>query len=350
MGKMRCAIMAGVIFFCGAAAVFAGTAQGPADAKAIYLMTDHALSKKRMDAVRELLDTTELNAVVIDVKVDLPVLDNPKTRAKLEAVVYELNARGVWTIARIVVMQDSWLAREHPELAIKTNGGELWHSGRASWRRYWVDPASSAVIEYNIAIAKQAIDIGFREIQCDYIRFPSDGDMKDMVYPVWRGEKKYEVMRKFFATIDRELKSYQPGIVLGVDIFGEAHFNGGEPGVGQRMQDLEEFFDVIAPMNYPSHFKCGELGLKDPTAQPYELMKRALKYGHKYETRLGLIIRPWVQVFSIRSIYGCGGRVEYGASEIAAQIRAAREEKAGGYMLWNGGSRYPKETLKQILK
>jgi hypothetical protein len=343
--------MAMVIIFYGVATVFAGTARGPEEARAVYLMTDHALSKKRMDAVRELLDTTELNAVVIDVKVDLPVLENPKTRAKLAVVVAELNTRGVWTIARIVVMQDSWLARKRPELAIKTNGGELWHSGRASWRRYWVDPASNEVAEYNIRIAKQAIDIGFREIQFDYIRFPSDGDMKDMVYPVWRrDEKKYEVMRRFFAKLNHELKSYKPEIVLGIDIFGEAHFNGGEPGVGQRMPDLEEFFDVIAPMNYPSHFKCGELGLKDPTAQPYELMKRALRHGHKHETRPGLVIRPWVQVFSIRSIYGCGGRIEYGAAEIAGQLRAAREEKVGGYMLWNGGSRYPKETLKQILK
>lgn len=348
---MRILAIAAAGFLLGGAVAIAGTAKGPYDAKAIYLMTDHALSKKRMDAARELLDSTELNAVVIDVKVDLPVLDSPKTRAKLEALVAELNARGIWTIARIVVMQDSWLARKRSELAIKNGAGELWYSGRASWRRYWVDPASPEVAEYNIRIAKQAIDIGFREIQFDYVRFPSDGNMRDMVYPVWRGgEKKYEAMRRLFAKLNRELKNYKPEIVLGVDIFGEAHFNGGEPGVGQRMADLEEFFDVIAPMNYPSHFKCGELGLKDPTAQPYELMKRALKYGRKYETRSGLIIWPWAQVFSIRSIYGCGGHIEYGANEIAAQIRAAREEKANGYMLWNGGSRYPKETLKSILK
>ena len=320
------------------------TFANPANVKALYLTSDTVRNPKKMFLINKLLDETELNGVIIDVKVGKPAIDK-----ELEKIVADFNRRGVWTIARIVVMQDSRLATRRPELAIKNSKGEFWRSGKREWQRYWVDPASEEVIEYNIAIAKKAIDAGFKEIQFDYIRFPSDGNMKDMVYPYYKGGSKYEVMARFFARLNLELKTYDPEILLSIDIFGEAHVNGRGSGIGQDLKDIEKYFDVISPMNYPSHFNCGEFGFHDPNQHPYEIMSKSLSAGKKHLTKPGVIIRPWLQAFSIANIYKCGGKIVYGKDELAAQIKAVYDNKHYGWMLWNASNRYSEEDLKAIL-
>ena len=320
------------------------TFANPANVKALYLTSDTVRNPKKMFLINKLLDETELNGVIIDVKVGKPAIDK-----ELEKIVADFNRRGVWTIARIVVMQDSRLATRRPELAIKNSKGELWRSGKREWQRYWVDPASKEVVDYNIQIAKQAIDAGFKEIQFDYIRFPSDGNMRDIVYPHYKGGSKYEVMDKFFARLTSELKAYRPEIVLSVDIFGEAYVNGRGSGIGQDLKDIEKYFDVISPMNYPSHFNCGEFGFHDPNQHPYEIMSKSLSAGKKHLTKPSVIIRPWLQAFSIANIYKCGGKIVYGKDELAAQIKAVYDNKHYGWMLWNASNRYSEEDLKAIL-
>lgn len=315
--------------------------------KAVYLTSSTVRSDKKMQNIEKIIDNTEVNAVVIDVKVDKPAID-----AKLKKIVSRFNQRGVWTIARIAVMQDSWLAMRRPDLAIKKSNGDFWYSGKKSWKRYWVDPASKEVADYNANIAKQAIDAGFREIQFDYIRFPSDGNLRDMVYPIYKKQSKYEVMDRFFARLTGEVRRYDPKIVIGIDIFGEAFFNGAEPGVGQRMSDIEKYFDVVSPMNYPSHFCCGEFGFCDPNQHPYAVMSKSLSLGERYLKNKNIIIRPWVQVFSIRNIYNCKcgmDKVNYGKEEVKDQIRAICDVGHTGWMLWNGSSKYNNDVLAAAL-
>jgi len=317
-------------------------AASPDDIKAIYLTFGSARNSKKIQMVYDFVHKTEVNAVVIDVKADRPTTDGHLTK-----LVGELNNQGIYTIARIVVMQDSDLASKRPDLAIKTQSGELWHSGKKEWRRYWVDPAAPYVVNYNVEIAKKAVDVGFKEIQFDYIRFPSDGNMKNISYPYYDSkELKSDVMAKFFTKLSSELKRYKPSVILGIDIFGEAYFNGQEPNVGQRLSDLEKHFDVISPMNYPSHFQCGEFGFKDPSQHPYEVMYGALALGKKRLANPKIIIRPWIQDFSIRNIYGCSpSGISYGPQEVRAQIKAAQDAGDFGFMLWNASSRYTKNAL-----
>lgn len=317
--------------------------------KAIYLTSDTVRNSQKMKLVYSLIEQTKINGVVIDVKVDRPHMDD-----KLAKIVADFNRRGVWTVARVVVMQDSYLVRNRPEFAIKTKSGELWHSGKKNWRRYWMDPANLEVADYNAEIAKKAIDVGFKEVQFDYIRFPSDGNMKNISYPYYDGKvSKYEIMDRFFERLTGQIRKYKPSIILSIDIFGEAYFNGKEPGVGQRIGDIEKYFDVISPMNYPSHFCCGQFGFCDPNHHPYPVMYKSLNLGVKYISSKDVVIRPWIQAFSIHNIYNCkckDRKSHYGSREIGDQIRATHDNGLDGFMLWNGSSKYNEKVLLEILK
>lgn len=311
--------------------------------RAVYLNIDNLYNQKKIAYLENLIDTTELNAIVIDFKVDKPQLND-----YMRDLVARFKIKGIYAIGRQVVLQDSYLARRRPDLAIRKHGGEFWHSGRKSWQRYWVDPASSEVLAYNIKIAQQAIDLGFDEINFDYIRFPSDGDMKDIVYPVWDGKSKRETMRKFYAGLSGALKSRNPNARISVDIFGEVFVYGSESGIGQSLFDLAEYFDAISPMAYPSHYNCGEFGLKDPTAHPYLVYRKTLGPGLKLlrDNNLNVEIRPWIQDFSFASIYNCGPFIRYGPNEVRAQIQAGEDFGVFGFMLWNAGSNYTKDALR----
>lgn len=317
--------------------------------KAVYLSQSFLNSKAKIDYLLKIAETTEINAVVIDFKDNRLVSDQ-----NLRNIIAEFKKRGCYVIGRLVAFQDSSYARAHPECAIKKHSGEFWYSGKKSWKRYWLDPAHPKVLEYTIYAAKTGIDMGFDEINFDYIRFPSDGNMKDIVYPYWDGKiSKYQVMAKFFQSLRDELKIYNPNIKLSVDIFGEAFFCDAnskdgprEPGIGQKLSDLAKYFDIICPMAYPSHYQRGTFGLSDPNLFPYETYYRTLKPGIGYLDRIksSAKVRPWIQDFSIRNIYG-GQKVIYGPKEVRAQIQAGIDLKIDGFMLWNVNNRYTTGAL-----
>ena len=256
---------------------------------------------------------------------------------------------GIYTIGRMVVLQDTKLAQQRPDLAIKTREGGFWYSGRAAWNRYWVDPASPEVAKYNIEIAKKGIDAGLDEIQFDYIRFPSDGDMNDIVYPVWDGKTpKYEVMRNLFSRLKSELKAYKQDIVLSIDVFGHVYSQGQELSVGQRLEDIAEFFDVVSPMAYPSHYRCGEFNIPDPNYEPFKIYDLTLAAGlTKLDSiKKWPITRPWIQDFSIRNIYNCGlPAAQYDAGMVRNEISAIQKHNVNGFMLWNAASTFTEKAL-----
>ena len=313
--------------------------------RAMYLSMESAYSERKIAEIGTIIKEGRANAVVIDYKTDAVL---PKKRA--EELVSRFKKLGAYVIARIVVMQDSRLAKLEPKVAIRHRDGSLWTSGRPSWRRYWVDPSAPDVLNYNLKIAEGAIDLGFDELNFDYVRFPSDGSMKDIVYPFWRGDKKSMVpaMNGFYAKLTEELRRYDHRVKLSADIFGVVAAYGREAGIGQDFAALAKYFDAVAPMAYPSHYSCGEFGFTDPAAHPYGVYAKTLQEAEARLKSTGLKteIRPWIQAFSIPSIYGCGPAVHYGPAEIEAEIKAARDSGIDSFMLWNAGSDYLPEYFK----
>lgn len=317
---------------------------------AVYLSIDNLYNQKKIEYIFSLFDGTELNAVVIDFKVD-----KLQTNQYVRDLIARFHQKGIYVIGRLVMFQDSYLAKTRPHLAIRNKNGEMCFSGRKFWQRHWVDMASEEVINYNIEIAKSGIDLGFDEINFDYIRFPSDlkncNLRNDIIYPVWDGKDRYLVMRKVFAAIKEQLKNHagknNTSVILSIDIYGEVFAYGAEPGIGQKLSDIAEFFDVISPMAYPSHYKCGEFGLKDPNANSYVVYNETLESGLKQLQGIGFKggVRPWIQDFSIANIYGCGPVVYYGEKEVRAQIKASQGLGINGFMFWNAANNYTKKAL-----
>jgi hypothetical protein len=177
-------IVASAVFLWSSAARSVSADPAPDAIKAVYLGTSNIFNKAKIAELERVLETTDANGIVIDVK-DSSAL----SREYMRELADRFRRKGVYTIARVVTFQDSLFARLQAEVAIKTSSGALWYSGRAVWKRYWLDPASERAQEYNIDIALRAVDAGFHEVQFDYIRFPTDGNMQDIRYPIFNGQR-----------------------------------------------------------------------------------------------------------------------------------------------------------------
>src|SRR3989344_9166280 len=253
--------------------------------KAVYLTSRAAGQKSKIDYVIKLSKIKDINAVVIDIKdfsgyvaYDTKLSEVIQYGAKkvkikdIDSVIRRFHDERIYTIARIVVFQDPVLAKARQDLAIYSKRGEgilgflqyllaaisLWFdtSGLA-----WMDPAGKEVWDYNIKISKDALERGFDEINFDYVRFPSDGDLKDMSFPVWDGKSsRRQVMKEFFQTLREEL----PDIKLSVDVFGITTYASSDVGIGQILEDTFEYFDYVSPMVYPSHYAKGFLSHENP--------------------------------------------------------------------------------------
>ncbi len=322
----------------------------PVKARGIYL-TGNTVGHPRFGDLLHMLATTELNAMVIDVKndhgeitynsnIDLirelgahlaaPIKD-------LRAVLDGLHAQGIYPIARIVVFKDPYLAELKPEWSIQRNSGGLWRDrdGVA-----WINPYEKKVWDYNIAIAREAALLGFREIQFDYIRFPENARLLDQeaYYP---GEDlpKEEVIRNFLIYAAEQLEEYN--IYLAADVFGVIATSWGDSDrIGQSWEEMSPCVDYICPMVYPSHYGPGYFGLAVPDAHPGETVGHALADALMRNAPLKgpAIIRPWLQGFTATS--WVKGAIPYGPAEIRLQIETALKLGIDEYLLWNAGNRY----------
>lgn len=318
-------------------------AHNPAEIRSIYLSADNLNNKKKIAELESIIRDTSANGIVIDFK------DSNKPNLEyMKKLVIRFRNADAYTIARIVTFQDKYFAQKHPEIAIRTKTGTFWWSGAQKWQRYWVDPASELAQNYNIEIAKQAADCGFDEIQFDYVRFPTDGNMKNIVYPVFdpANQTKSAVMEQFFMRMRTKLKQYAPNTPIGIDLFGEVFLYGRESGIGQDLADVAKYFDVLSPMAYPSHYKCGKFKVKDPNAHPYLVYSVTLKNGLKFLDGRKVIIRPWIQAFTMRNIYGCGPAITYGPANIRQEIKAGQDLGINGFMLWNVSNNFSKEIFE----
>ena len=317
------------------------------EVKGIYLTAYSANSPAKTDAMIALINATELNAVVVDIKdytgkvlydSDVPLVDQHSLENvridDVPAMIEKFHEHDIYVIARQTVFQDPILAENKPEWAIASKAGGLWrdHKGLS-----WVDPTKKEVWAYNVEIAKEAIALGFDEINFDYVRFPSDGNMSLVVYT--NGEQeKHEVMGEFYQYLSDEL-SGEPAW-LSLDLFGFVMERHDGMSIGQRLEDAMDTTDYISPMMYPSHYPPGHLGLDNPAAHPGLVISNGMEKGMPYfasSTRTKP--RPWIQAFNIGA--------EYGATNIRAQIDNVEKYTDGGWLLWNAANRYSSAGLKK---
>jgi hypothetical protein len=323
-----------------------------APVKAAYLSYYGIAAPALRDPVFALLEHTELNGVVIDVKGDrgfipydtrVPLaLDagarGPVRMADFDAVLTRLKARGVYTVARIVVFKDSVLPRHRPEWAIvDRRTGAAWRDREGS---AWIDPFREESWAYVIAIAREAALKGFDEIQFDYLRFPSDGRLGDARYarPTTQAAR-IETISRFLERAREGLRG--TGALLAVDVFGYIAFNQNDTDIGQRVEDLAPLVDVLCPMAYPSAYHLGIPGYPNPVGHPYEIVFETVRRMRARTSQTRVQIRPWIQDFRDYAF----DRRTFGVAEVRAQMQAARDAGAMGFMLWNPTNRYTADAL-----
>jgi len=326
---------------------FAGVKNPLIKVKGIYLTAYSAGSSKKMEQMISLIKKTELNAVVIDIKdysglvlydsqVPLVVsLKNKDNRlGDVKKLIEKLHAEKIYVIARQTVFQDPVLAEKKPEWAIKSQRGGLWRDKKGL---SWVDPTKKEVWKYNLAIAKEAIQFGFDEINFDYVRFPSDGNMADTLYDE-ESKKKYEVMGEFYRFLNNNFKN--DPVWISLDLFGFTMEKNGvdDMSIGQRIADTVDNVDYVCPMMYPSHYPSGHLGLINPAANPGLVFENGMKIGApKFEGKRAQV-RPWIQAFDMGAVYD--------AEKIRAQIEVVEKYANAGWLMWNASNRYTDAGLK----
>jgi hypothetical protein len=243
----------------------------------------------------------------------------------------KLQDRGIYLIGRVVVMEDPMLSLQRPELAIQSRNGGRWlnHAGLG-----WANPYDKRVWDYNVDIAEAAARVGFDEIQFDYVRFPSDGDIDAIVYPNQTATPPGWVIAEFVHYAAKRLKPL--GVRVSADVFGLSATR--DLGIGQVPKRLGRYLDAIYPMVYPSHYGPGEYNLDDPNANPGATVAYSLRdFNRELEASKARIV-PWLQDFS-------WGRA-YTMADIQAQIDSARRAKTGGYLLWNAAGIYTPGALE----
>jgi len=352
----------------------------PEPLKAIYMTGWVAGSSKLRDGLVKLVNETELNAVVIDIKdysgklsyvSESPILavaDSSEERIiDIREFIQRLHDNNIYVIGRITVFQDPFYARKHPELAVKKESDKtLWADKKGI---NYIDPGSREFWDYIVEIARVARADGFDELNFDYIRFPSDGDMTDIYYPFSDARivadakwGKAVVLEEFFKYLNENLTS--TGAVLSADLFGMTTTNPDDLNIGQVLERTMPYFDYIAPMVYPSHYPSSFIGLGNPNSDPYrvvnysmvEAVRRARAtttfisalthtliststrpYTYKKDAYSPLVLRPWLQDFDY------GGN--YDVAEVKAQIQATYDAGLTSWMLWAPSNVYTRGAL-----
>lgn len=308
----------------------------PESIKALYATMNTVGNEKRLNTLIETIKHADANAIVVDVKGSQGELIFDLLDA--EKLVQKLHEQSIYVLARIVVFQDSGMAKTNPEAMIKkADGKTIWRDRKGF---AWIDPAGEIGRQHVFTIAKRAIDTGFDEINYDYVRFPSDGDIKQATYPFWDQKiPRHEILKSFFIESHNELKKYDPDIALSIDIFGYTFIQNDDLGIGQRVEDAIDQFDGIYPMVYPSHYITGNFGFTNPAEHPYEVVKGTLESGIKSLGEKGEMskqkIRPWLQVFDLGAIYT--------PAFIRAQIQATNDAltpKNTGWLMWDPKNEY----------
>ncbi len=366
----------------------------PAAVKAIYMSQCVAGTPSFRDKLITLIDDTELNAVIIDIKdfsgkigftTDNPALAPSVSDAcgarDMKEFIKRLHDKNIYVIGRITVFQDPFYSKLHPELAVKkeSDTSVVWtdHKGLS-----FIDVGARAFWDYIVELSRESYAIGFDELNYDYVRYPSDGNMKDIAFTLSEGKPKDVELEAFFSYLYEALdtgetptsglrsvrnmfKGGSARPVLSVDLFGYTTTNYDDLGIGQLLERALPYFDYVMPMVYPSHYNSGFIGIAKPATQPYEVVKysmdasvrrvRALadaKNSTATSTDMVFLreqankghgnihvqqMRPWLQDFDLGA--------QYTPEMVRAQIQATYDAGLTSWALWDAGNTYTRAAL-----
>ncbi len=335
--------------------------QTPKPLRGIYMTSWVAGIPSWRNKLIAMADRTEINAFVIDVKdysghlsfqTGDPVLaqmgvEEPRIRG-MRGFLAQCHAHHIYTIARITVFQDPVFSKKYPQLSVQTHAGQLWRDRNGL---SYVDPYSKPFWDYIIRIADGCVKAGFDEINFDYIRFPTDGNMRDMVFPISgavssahlasgnasanisvRAHTKGYALQAFFKYLHQNTRSW--GIPISADLFGMVLTSHDDLNIGQMLEVALPEFDYICPMIYPSHYPPGFKGYGNPAQYPYEIVRYVLGIGGTRADKMGMKskLRPWLQDFNL------GAR--YDAAKIIAQKKATYDAGLDSWLMWDPRNRY----------
>lgn len=323
----------------------------PEHVRALYMSGWVAGSENFRNSLVKIVDETELNAVVIDIKDSTGRIsfstDNPEIQKigssenrikNIKALTSLLHSKNIYIIGRISVFQDPYLTKLKPEWAIKKiSDGEVWKDKKGL---SFLDPTNKNVHEYILSISKYSYDVGFDEINFDYIRYPSDGNMKDINYNLAPGKNRADNIEAFFKYLSEEIKKYGD-IPISGDLFGLTTEVNNDMGIGQVWEKALPYFDYLCPMVYPSHYPPNHAGYKNPALYPYEVINRALASGvnkTKATNQNIAKIRPWLQDFDLGTTYT--------KDMVKAQIKAVYDNGLNSWMLWDPSNKYTPSALE----
>jgi len=318
--------------------------------KALYLSFYGVGERALREPALKLIEETELNSLVIDVKGDrgwIPYKSAIPLAAEVGAtkittvkdmpgLMKSFKERGIYTIARIVVFKDNPLATARPDWAVKTPGGEVWKDRESL---AWVDPFRKEVWEYNIQIAIEAAQQGFDEIQFDYVRFPDSSSPR--FSQASTEENRVKAISGFLQQAYQRLLPYN--VFVAADIFGYICWNLNDTNIGQKLESLVTPVDYLSPMLYPSGYQFGIPGYRNPVTNPHEIVYLSLKKAQERTNQPSIRFRPWLQAFRDYAF----DRRAFNGKEIREQINGAEKFGSQGWMLWNPGNVYSSGALKK---
>lgn len=319
--------------------------------KAVYLSFFGVGHRALREAALKLINQTELNAVVIDVKGDRGLIayrssiplaaqigaQEIVTIPDIKALLATFHERGIYTIARIVVFKDAPLALSRPGFAVRTASGAVF---RDREHLAWTNPYIREVRDYNVAVAVEAARNGFDEIQFDYLRLPDVRGGRLAMPGPYTEKDRVAPINAFLAEARKALTPYN--VFIAADIFGYVCWNLDDTHIGQKLGDIAGLVDYISPMLYPSGFQFGIPGYRNPVRHVREVVHLSLDRAQQRTGLPPVRFRPWLQAFRD---YAFGG-LAFDFDEIRAQIDAAEEFGSDGWMLWNPNNRYYEGGLK----
>jgi hypothetical protein len=323
--------------------------------RGLYVNRWAAVGQKMWQLI-DVAKKTEINALVIDVKDDrgfvlyrskVPLArqigadtNTPMSAKRMRAVLDSMRVHGIYPIARIVVVKDPLLAQKKLEWAVRRRDdpGKPWLDKNGN---PWLDPHHDGVWRYAVDLAKEAVDLGFSEVQLDYVRFPDEKRLhREATFPLAKGRSRAQVIRDQLG-MTRELLE-PTGVPMTIDVFGLTTSDSTDMGIGQRWEAFIDRADAVLPMTYPSHYARGNYGLANPNASPYATIDRALEDAkrrtHPFADSAATII-PWYQDFTL-------GAPRYGATQVRAQMQAGYDNGFPSWILWNPRSVYTISALK----
>lgn len=327
----------------------------PEPLKALYMTACVASTPSWREALKNLIDTTELNAIVIDIKDSTGTVSFPNDFPKgevskgcvisdLPEFIAELHEEGIYVIGRISVFQDPSYTHLFPELAIKSlSTGQIWKDRKGL---SFIDVGARPYWDYILKISKAAYAVGFDELNYDYVRYPSDGNMQDASYTWTVGTStRAEMLESFFSFLSDNVRPM--GVKTSADLFGMTTTVTTDMGIGQVLEKALPYFDYIDPMVYPSHYPATWNGFANPAEYPYEVIKLSMSQGREREVALNLAnglatstpskLRPWLQDFNLGATYG--------PDKVQAQIKATYDVGLSSWLLWSAANTYTKEAL-----